>query len=355
MTQVSYSAKEYDTFIGIDVDKKSYVFTLGDHKIMSRAKKIPANPEHLHNYIQNNFKGKKVICAYEAGPTGFGLHDYLRERDIRCIVIPPLSIPKAPNEKVKNNQIDSTKLTEELRGGRAKSVRVPEGAYRELRYLIKARENYARNRKTAKQRIKALLLYANLYPLLKKPDIKWSSRYIKELKQLQCSPAARKTLDMLLTDFEYARKQTLYILRELRAFYKSSPEIKRNMEYLQSIPGIGFITAISFLGRIGDPQYLRNEREIGSFIGVVPRENSTGDKINRGSITHLGNQTLRFLLIESAWVAIREDKELDQYYHRIKGKNNPKIASKVAITAVARKLTHRMYRVLKDQRKYIVH
>ncbi|MFH0926222.1 MAG: hypothetical protein V1872_11455 [bacterium] len=62
MTQVSYSATKFDAFIGIDVDKKSYVFTLGDHNTMSRAKKIPANPEHRYNYIQNNLKGKKVIC-----------------------------------------------------------------------------------------------------------------------------------------------------------------------------------------------------------------------------------------------------------------------------------------------------
>ena len=210
MTPLSYSVKDHDTFIGIDTDKKSYVFSVGDHTIMSRAKKIPAKPEHLHNYIKKNYKNKKVICAYEAGPTGFGLYDYLTAKDIPCIVIPPLSIPKAPNEKVKNNQIDSTKLTEELRGGRAKSVRVPQGAYRELRYLVKSRENYARDRKTARQRIKALLLYANLYPHLEDRDIRWSYRYMKELKELPCPNAVRISLDMLLADLEYARKQTLW-------------------------------------------------------------------------------------------------------------------------------------------------
>jgi transposase len=355
MTPLSYSVKDYDTFIGIDVDKKSYVFSVGDHNTMSRAKKIPANPEHLHNYIQKQYKGKKVICAYEAGPTGFHLHDYLTERGIPCLVIPPLSIPKAPNEKVKNNQIDSTKITEELMGARAKAVRVPQGAYRELRYLVKTRQNYARDRKTARQRIKALLLYANLYPLINEYDIRWSAYYINKLKHLQCSFAVRRSLDMLLDDLEYTRKQTLSILKELKASCKDNPEIKKNMEYLQSVSGIGFITAVTFLARSGDPQYLRDEREAGAFAGLVPRENSTGDKINRGSITHLGDKTLRFLLVESAWVAIRKDMQLSQYYYRIKKRNNPKIAAKVAITAVARKLTQRMYRVLKDQRRYIVY
>lgn len=355
MTRVSYSAQDYDRYIGIDVDKKSYVFKVGDHNIMSRSKKIPANPEQLFNYIQNHLKDKRVICAYEAGPTGFYLHDYLSEKGIDCLVIPPMSIPKAPNEKVKNNRIDATRITEEVRIGKAKSVRVPQGAYRELRYLVKARENYAIDRKTARQRIKALLLYANLYPLLKDSEIKWSRIYIKELRELKCNSAVRKTLDMLLDDLKYARKQSLSILKVLRTFCKNDPEVNKNIDYIKSVSGVGFITAVSLLGKMGDPNNLRHEREIGAFVGLVPRENSTGDKINRGSITNLGDQTLRFLLIECSWVAIRKDAELNQFFHRIKSRNNPKIASKVAITAVARKLTHRIYRVLKDQRKYIVH
>jgi transposase len=355
MTPFSYSVKDYDTFIGIDTDKKSYVFSVGDDNSMSRAKKIPAKPEHLGNYIQNNFKGKRVVCGYEAGPTGFYLHDYLNDKGIPCLVISPLSIPKAPNEKVKNNQIDSKKITKEIKNGKITFCRVPQGAYRELRYLIKTRENYARSRKTAKQRIKALLLYANLYPLIKEDNIKWSSIYIKKLKQIKCSLGVRTSLDMLLDDLEYARQKILLILRRLKTFCKNTPEINKNMGYLQSVPGVGFITSVTFLGRIGDPAYLKNEREVGAFAGIVPRENSTGDKINKGGITHLGNKTLRFLLIESAWVAIRKDKQLSQCYYRIKKKNNPKIASKIAITAVARKLTVRMAKVLKDQRNYIVY
>ena len=156
-------------------------------------------------------------------------------------------------------------------------------------------------------------------------------------------------------DLEYARKQTLSIHTRLKTFCKTNQEISEYMGYLQSIVGIGFITAVSILSRIGDPRSLKNPREIGAFIGLVPRENSTGDNINRGSITHLGNQTLRFLLIESAWVAIRKDTQLNQFYYRIRRRNNPRVGSKIAITAVARKLTQIMYRVLKDQRKYIAH
>ena len=96
-------------------------------------------------------------------------------------------------------------------------------------------------------------------------------------------------------------------------------------------------------------------REIAAFIGLVPTEKSTGDVINQGSITHLGNKILRSLLIEVAWVAIRQDTELNQFYHRIKKKHHPSIGARKAIVAVARKLTQRIYKVLKEQRLYVVH
>jgi transposase len=147
----------------------------------------------------------------------------------------------------------------------------------------------------------------------------------------------------------------LFILKRLKAFCKTNQEISEYMGYLQSIVGIGFITAVSILSRIGDPRSLKNPREIGAFIGLVPRENSTGEKINKGSITHLGSQTLRSLLVEAAWIAIQRDTELQQFYYRIKKRHHPKIASRVAIVATARKLTHRIYMVLKRKRKYIKH
>lgn len=353
MTQPSYHSNDYETFIGLDVDKNSFSFTVNDQFQMRKSKKIPSNPEHLYNYIQKHFDLKKVICAYEAGPTGFHLHDYLSAKDILCLITAPASIPTARNEKVKNNRIDSVKITDHLMSGKFKPIRVPQGAYRELRDLVKIRENYARDRKTAKQRIKALLLYSNLYPALKDPDANWSSNYINNLKQIDCSFAVRQRLDMLIEDLEYARRKLLSVHRTIKSFCRENDQINQYMHYLQSIPGIGFTIAVMLLGKIGDPEYLQNPRELAGFIGLTPREKSTGDSINRGSITHMGDKTLRFLLVEAAWVAIRKDTQLGQFYHRIRNKNHPKAASKIAVTAVARKLTQIIYRVLKEKREYI--
>lgn len=347
--------KNYNTFIGIDVDKNKFSFTAVKDDAMKLSKTIPSNPEQLYNYVCKHYPGKQVLYAYEAGPTGYYLHDYLVSKGCECFIVSPNTIPKASNEKVKNNKIDSAKIAKNLSSGSLKSIRVPMGKYRELRNLVKIRENYADMRKTTKQRIKALLLHANLYPFIKEPESEWAKGFIQTLREIPCTYAVRTRLDMLLMDFEYARTQLLVSHRCLRNFVNENPDIHRNVEYAISVPGIGFITSVTLFAKSGDPANLRNIRELAGFIGLAPTEHSTGDTESRGPISHLGDDKLRALFIESAWVAIRSDAGLRQFYHRIVTRNNPKGAASKAIVAVARKLTERVYRVLKDQRKYIVH
>jgi transposase len=353
MAQAHYNPWEYDTFIGIDVDKGSFSFTVRDHGMMKRQRKIPSKPDDFYHYIQKTLDGRKVVCAYEAGPTGFHLYDHLNQLEIPCYITSPASIPKPPNSKVKTNRLDSGKIVEYLMSGEFKPIRVPEGPYRELRHLVKVRERYGYERKATKQRIKSLLLYTNLHTALQDVEANWSNSYIQELGRLECSFAVRHRLDLLLQDLTYARNQTALIHRTIRSFCREHRELNEYMKYLQSIPGIGFIVASTVLGRIGDPSLLRNQREIGAFLGLTPRERSTGDTVYKGSITHWGNKVLRSLLVEAAWVAIRKDTQLRQFYYRLRGRHHSEIASKVAITAVARKLTLIIYRVLTDRRPYI--
>lgn len=348
-----YNAQEYDIFIGIDVDKSSFSFTVKNQDTMNRSHKIPANPENLYRHIKSTYTTERVICAYEVGGVGYHLRDYLVERNIACLMVSPPSIPKASNDRTKNNRLDSEKISQHLKNGDMVSIRVPEYDYRELRQLVHSREDYVNLHRIAKQRIKALLLFAHLYPQIKDAAQRWSYHYIRELKALVCTPATRQRLDLLLADLEYSRNQNLKVIKELKTICKNTPSLQQSMGYLRSIPGIGFITAISLLANIGNPQYLRNPRELASFVGLVPCEYSTGEKISKGAITHLGNATLRCLLVEAAWMSINRDIRLRQFYDRIRAKHHPQVGSRKAIVAVARKLTMIIYRVLKEQREYI--
>lgn len=353
MAPASSSVADVDIFCGIDVDSRSFSFTVNDRSgMIQKSKRIPADPDMLCRYLRNSFPEKKILCGYEAGPTGYHLYDRLATKGVACIVMPPASVPKSPDSRVKTNRIDSNRITQYLKSGEARRIRVPDEAYRELRHLVDIRYRYARDIVRAKQRIKALLLYTHL-DIVPDADNRWSQAHIERLRALESSPAVRERLDLLLEDLTYGRGQLSRALKSLRTFCRANPDIERYRSYLESIPGIGLTTALTILSRIGDPKKLKNVRELGAFFGLVPMEHSTGDSTHRGSITHLGNSGARSLLVEASWVAIRSDTELSQFYHRIRVRHHPQCASKKAIVAVARKLTNRIYCVLTEERPYI--
>ncbi len=348
--------KAYDIFVGIDTSKKSYSITHMDQNQNKHSIKSPADPQAVHNYFQKRFPDKRLLYVYEAGCTGYGLHDYLTSHNQNCIIVHPASVKLAPKDRVKNDRIDSGKLSEQALGGQLRVIRVPDEIYRKLRHLATTRQSYAQDSRRAKQRIKSLLLFENIQlPHEMESGKHWTKRYRESLKMVPiANEVVRFRLNILLEDLEHAHKRLLLIHRQLRLFCQREESLHKNLGVLRSVPGFGFVVSTYFLSRIGDPVNLRNARELGSFAGVVPSEHSSGDKVQKGAITHMGDKELRRLLVEAAWIAIRKDKELGQFYDRIKAKNPKHIGSQIAIVAVARKLTARAHKVLKEQRAYIV-
>jgi len=351
MTQEAYGVLDYDVFVGIDTSRNSFAVTVLDHYGLEKTKKIPSDPENLHQYIQRVHSGKKVLYGYEAGPTGYGLRDYLRGAGERCMVIAPYNIGRGRNERVKTDRIDSKKIATVLRAAEVKEIRVPEGAYRELRHLVKIRESYSKLQTQSKLRIKSILLLENLYIQLPEEGKRWSNRFIRCLEQFiaRTSTAASKRIAAYMNDLKYSRQQLSDATRELKIYSAGKETIRQNLDYIESIPGIGFITAVTILSSIGDPKGLRGVREMGSFCGLVPCERSSGEQIRRGEITHTGSRRLRTLLVESAWIAIQKDVGLRRFFESLYRRSSSK---QKAIVAVARKLSMRICSVLRESRPY---
>ena len=174
------------------------------------------------------------------------------------------------------------------------------------------------------------------------------------LKQLPCSGSVRFKLDRLMESLESSEKQALETIREIRRFCQQDAELSQAIKHLKSIPGIGEIVASHLLARTGDPDKITNVRQLGGFIGLAPREHSTGDRIARGAIMRTGDGRLRSKLIQAAWSAIRHDPELREFYRSVYQRHPRDRAARKAIVAVARKLTTRIYAVLKQKRPYVV-
>ena len=344
--------REFDIFVGLDVDKRSIAVTFCSEEGFIKSLKMPYSSQNLMNYVGRHFPEKRTCFAYEAGPTGYGLYDDLIASGYRCLVVAASRIPRSPSERVKTNRIDSWKLAEALRAGQLKGIRVPEGSYRCLRHLAKLRQIYVKHLTATKLRIKALLLMEGIEFPIAPAHGQWTMRIVEELKNLSCQPTIRFKLDQFLIQLEFQKSQLLSITREFRKFCKQDPEINRCIELLRTIPGIGWIVAMHLMGAIGDWRLLRNSKELGGFLGLNPSENSTGDRVSRGRITRMGDPAVRSKLIEGAWMSIKNDPELKIFYDRIRQRHPQGIGARKAIVAVARKLTTRIFSVLKNQKAY---
>ena len=303
---------------------------------------------------KTNFAGQKVAFVYEVGPTGYGLYDGLAAQDYKCLVAAPSMIPRAPGQRVKTNRLDSRGLSENLRGGQLKSIHVPTQVYRELRHLTQLRDTLVSEVMGMKQRIKSLLLFEGIAFPVAPAGSQWSSKVKAKLRKLECSGSVRFKLDQLLDTVEFSEKQVVKVTKEIRRFCQSDPELSQCIKYMMSVCGIGWIVASQLLARIGDWRELNNVRQLGGFLGLVPTENSTGERTDRGSITHTGDGRLRSKLIQASWSAIRQDGELREFFRSVCQRHPRNVGPRVAIVAVARKLSARISAVLMEQRMYVV-
>jgi transposase len=354
MRSETFIPRDYDIFAGLDVDKRKISVTFADHQGLLKSLRMPYSVEHLISHVRKHFPNQKVAFAYEAGPTGYGLYDGLEAQAYRCLIASPSMIPKAPGQRVKTNRLDSRMVAENLRGGQLKSIHVPTGVYRELRHLTQLRDTFVSDMVGMKQRIKSLLLLEGIEFPPAPPGSQWSFTVKAKLRKLPCSSTVRFKLDELLDSVEFNEKRVLKSTQEIRRLCKEDPELSRCMKYLMTIPGIGWVVASQLLARIGDWRELKNIRQLAGFLGLVPTENSTGERTDRGSITHTGDPRLRSKLIQASWSAIRQDAELREFFRSVCRRHPREVAARVAIVAVARKLSVRISVVLMKQRAYEV-
>jgi len=355
MGQKAFIPQAYDVFAGLDVDKKSISVTFSNHQQgFIRSLHMPYSGVNLVKHVRQHFTDQKVAFVYEAGPTGYGLYDGLEAQGYNCLVAAPSMIPRAPGQRVKTNRLDSRALSENLRGGQLKSIHVPSPIYRELRHLTQLRDTLVSEVAGMKQRIQSLLLFEGIAFPSAPAGSRWSLKVKAQLRKLECSKSVRFKLDQLLDNEEFSEKQVVKVTKEIRQLCQNDPELAQCIKYMMSVCGIGWIVASQLLARIGDWRELKNVRQLAGFLGVVPSENSTGEKTDRGSITRTGHGRLRSKLIQAAWSAIRQDGELREFYSSVCRRHPRQVGPRVAIVAVARKLSARIAAVLMEQRPYVV-
>lgn len=340
-----------DIYVGIDVHLRSWKVTVMTDKLFIKTFSQDPNPEQLSRFLKRNFPNATYHSAYEAGFCGYWIHNKLLALGIHSIVVNPADVPTTDKEKVnKNDKRDSKKIARSLRSGHLKGIHVPALKTLEDRNLLRIRNAIVQDLTRNKNRIKSFLYFHGIEipELFKSKNTHWSRKFMSWLTEIEVvEPSAKKSLSFLIESSEKLRETLLDVTREVRKLSVSEVYARR-VSLLQSIPGIGSLTAMIFLTEIETIERFSNFDQFCSFVGLIPSTNSSGEKDNTGEITRRGNNYLRCIIVECAWIAVRRDLSLNRSYHEYCKRMQP---SK-AIIRIARKLLSRVRFVLKNNQDY---
>jgi len=330
-------------YVGLDVHRKSWQVSIYTDAMEHKTFKQPPDSQKLVKYLERVFPGGDYRAVYEAGYSGFWTYDYLEELGVSCMVVHPGDVPTTDKERRrKTDARDSRKLARQLRSGLLEPIHVPSLSLRGDRNLVRQRKTVRKEVTRTKNRIKQFLPFHGIDIPTRFQRTYWSRGFIEWLGEisLNCKTGST-TLASLLRQLEFMHQELAQVTHEIQLLSRTSTYRDR-VSYLRSLRGISVLSAMAWLTELGDIHRFTSFDKLCSYVGLVPRERSSGEKEITGGLDHRGNHILRTLLIENAWVAVRGDPELIAAYHkyiaRMKGQQ--------AIIRIARKLLRRIRYVL---------
>jgi transposase len=235
-------------------------------------------------------------AVYEAGPTGYGLARRATAAGLEVVVCHPERTNRRPGDRIKTDARDSERLARLLLAGGLTLVRVPEQAEEELRDLVRAREDLRSDLMRARHRISKFLLRRERYFA---GASAWTERHRKWLdKQRFCDRASSE----VFTDYLHAHDHMVARrdrLEQALAECAAASPWGRQVENLRCLRGIDTLSAVGLCAEVSDFARFR-PKQLAAYLGIVPSENSSGERRRQGEITKAGSKHARRLLVEAA-------------------------------------------------------
>lgn len=331
-----YIAKGKQIFVGLEDSKKTWKLCIRSEGMVIHETSMPADYSNLGQYLRGRYPDCRIQVMYEAGFSGFWLHDCLTKNNIKYIVTPAHTVTQEKSKKVKTDKIDARRLARNLENKDYTACYVPDKEQREDRQINRTLVQIQKDIVATKNRIRKFFDFHGLNKGF--PAGSWSATVYNRLRDFQLSGPLKVSLDTYLHILEELQRAKKVLIKELRALcekdrYAAAVRLK------QSSPGIGWLTAIRLTLEWGTLSRFPSGKHFASFTGLTSREYSTGETVHKGRITGDGSVSVRGWLIQCAWRAIRYDPVLLDKYKRVCNNSGSK---KKAIVAVARKMAVRL-------------
>jgi transposase len=209
----------------------------------------------------------------------------------------------------KNDRRDAGHVLKLLREGRFPRLWVPSAEQRDLRQLLIHRHKLVQIRSRVKNGLQHLAMNQGM----QKKSRLWTVAGQKTFRQLPLTGWAGCRRQDLLQLLVYLDQQIAPLDRAAQQAAEQDPQAR----LLLTQPGVGPITALAFVLTIGDVTRFARGKQVASYLGLIPREHSSGGRQRLGAISKQGNSFLRMLLVEAAQSVVRLDEGFrKQYAHR---------------------------------------
>lgn len=303
--------------------------------------------------------------CYEASAAGFILHRTLLAWGHACDVIAPSLIAVRPGQQRKHDRYDAAQLAGLYRAGQPTVVRVPTEADERVRDLVRCRETLQREPLRSRH---DLLKFTRRRGLVYRAGKPWSVAHLAWLRRFTqpASPLAAEDVEVLteylaLHDYKLGRRQALD--RRI-AELAMRPELAPAVQRLQCFRGLRVQSVMVLHTELGDWRRFDSPQKLMAYLGLVPREASSGDQQRRVALTKAGNAHCRHVLVQAAWAyrfapavsaslkarqagqpapviahAWKAQRRLHQLYQRLAYRKCPPVAA----VAVARELVGPSY------------
>ena len=336
-SRADFNSQEY--YLGIDVHKKNWTVTIRSSGIVIKTFSMDPSPDKLIEYMKKHYPGGKYNSVYEAGFTGYWIHRQLEANGFNNIIAAPTEIPTSQKEKEKKrDSVDSRKLSRELENGSLEGIYIPSQLNQEIRSLTRLRDQIIKSQSRLKNQIKSYLDYYGK-ELPENYQLRhWSRSFIEHLRNLDFEyPVGKTQLEIYLDELIEKRRQKVRVVREIRKYLKEY-NLWKIIDLLRSVPGIGFTTAVTLYGELENIVRFKSFDHLASYVGLIPSIQSSSEKELVLGIKRRHNRQIRQLLVEAAWVAVRNDPVLTCAYSNYQ----KRMSKQEAIIRIAKKLLSRI-------------
>jgi transposase len=291
----------------------------------------------VHREEAEQFYGelKQRSCAVRVGMEASGhsrwFERLLRDLEFELWIGDAAEIRTKRVRKQKTDRQDAQLLLRLMMEDRFPQIWVPDAANRDMRQLLWHRHRLVQMRTRVMNQLHVVALNEGL----RRKKALWRPAGRKELESIALAPWATRRREDLLDLLDQLTPKIQELTQALEKEVEKRPVARR----LRTHPGVGPLTALAFELVIGTPERFHCGKQIASYVGLVPSEESSGDRRRLGHISKQGSALLRFLLVEAAQVTVRSQPEWRSKFFHLAMRRGRKIAK----VAMARKLAVHLY------------